>query len=143
MHFLKSLAVIVFIHLHFTIVAFLFFCFQFYFTRFDFLYTVIVMNPNLAIANKVCMVILNFEVINSYRLLALLNIMCFNDKIFTVNTYEFITYEKTFCLDKSSALYIEWVIVSSYYLLTVYCKMNKLVYLTFKCFKNGFLTDFK
>lgn len=63
------------------------------------------MNPNLAIANKVCMVILNFEVINSYRLLALLNIMCFNDKIFTVNTYEFITYEKTFCLDKSSALY--------------------------------------
>ena len=31
------------------------------------------------------------------------------------------------------------MIVSSYYLLTVYCKMNKLVYLTFKCFKNGFI----
>ena len=101
------------------------------------------MNPNLAIANKVCMVILNLEVINSYRILALLNIMCFNDKIFTVNTYEFITYEKAFCLDKSSALYIEWVIVGSYYLLTVYCKVNKLVYLTFKGFKNSFFTDFK
>ena len=101
------------------------------------------MNPNLAIGNKVCMVILNLEVINSYRILALLNIMCFNDKIFTVNTYEFITYEKAFCLDKSSALYIEWVIVGSYYLLTVYCKVNKLVYLTFKGFKNSFFTDFK
>lgn len=102
-----------------------------------------IMHPNIILSNKIRMRIFNLKIVYINKRIKLFDFDMFNEKVITINTYKLIIYKKPASLNKSSILYIEWVIICSNDFFTVDYKMNKPVHLADICFKHSFFTCFE